>query len=859
MLVFIEAFFTKILVTLVADPIKKKAIDFYRSISGTWNTKRSYKQKLLRDLKGMPFIYRNIDSDIFDDYVTIEGASIDMSTLKESNAKQLTSLLHKKRVIFFGNPGIGKTTFFRHSALSILSGKREEHLADSAGLLPIFIQLKAVSNFDKSPIINYILNEVSYFTTNNGYERLAKLAESQKLFIFLDGYDEIGFVESTNYINHELSNLLQGQKGTQITNPYLNSKYTKLYRSLARCKIWLSTRKEFFALNPLKLSPEKSDYLYRNGQDIHDHNFLSIVLKGLGNNKFNLIKIIFDKYKQKATIFKDNLDEEKFYNDLRDSNDAKLIELADNPLFLTIMCYLYTNRVEKRGTSEGKWIANSYELINDCINTLLVDLDNFKVRDIKGARQESFQRRRSQFGEEKVEFLRYLSLQSYIDGSNTLSNTYLTDSAIYFFSKISKSANRETILRDLSGGNGLSNSNIVKQILYSGIFILIPGITPTYDFPHRRFKETLALESIQEDSPFKLDLINKNLSEFIQIFFQNKAYRRIEIVNLILDQLEQNPHEFTYLNQLLINCLSTTLDFNPSQLFEQRITYWLKNNVKVKISHRLVEQCNFTVNFISTFNKIQNQADRDFNSHNMFLGILLSNYINNPTEKFINWDWNDEDLTKSFLTNIYRLKFKNHDAPSLSQYYCECIDEKKYLAALSVLFIDRIDKELFDSLIRNKILLLPWKYKFAALYMLMTFKPNQYDLLSKNRTVLQNPKIEYEFKLFTRYASSNFIFESISTSNIFTSLREETNAAEVQLNSYVKEKHDLELTGVNASEDLEFMRKLEAAKAKFNLLRSVEKESQIFNHLHFNEDITSLNQFPAEILDIIPFGVVSFD
>lgn len=253
--------------------------------------KRRYFNSLKRLINKMPFIYQDIHLKNLDHYVTVDIKRLNLETLLDvdKNKKQLGLSVNYKvkaydRVILLGNAGVGKTTFFRHTILQILRGKSVNYLGNTANIIPIYISLKTIDNIDKSPILNYIFTNTPFFCNKSGKNRFINYAKKSVLFLILDGYDEIGFIGkgSTNYIKKELKVLmsysLNGVDPNSVKEEDLN-----IYNLLFGNKVWLSSRKEFYHRNDLKLSEHKDGN--RGGEYL-----VAIGLLGLGNNRAKLIK-----------------------------------------------------------------------------------------------------------------------------------------------------------------------------------------------------------------------------------------------------------------------------------------------------------------------------------------------------------------------------------------------------------------------------------------------------------------------------------------------------------------------------------------------------------------------------------------
>src|SRR5690606_37402671 len=137
----------------------------------------------------------------------------------------------KPFVIILGNAGIGKTTFTRNIILKIINKKFKilNYEADELkNVIPIYVPLKIINNSIKNPILNYILNNNTYYKGNE--LKLERDLRNRKIFLFLDGYDEVSTVANRNYLREEL--ILIFGSGTNTINFRYDDKFVKIYDAI---------------------------------------------------------------------------------------------------------------------------------------------------------------------------------------------------------------------------------------------------------------------------------------------------------------------------------------------------------------------------------------------------------------------------------------------------------------------------------------------------------------------------------------------------------------------------------------------------------------------------------------------------
>ena len=317
-----------------------------------------------------------------------------------------------------------------------------------------------------------------------------------------------------------------------------------------------------------------------------------------------------------SVAFREFMDEEQFLEVIDTTHDKRLIEFSHVPLFLSIMCYVYANKIEKKKTVINNWLTNFDELVNECVHVLLDDLDTYKVRNFTEVQREAFKNRRNNYTDEKIRFLQYFSLHLLIDGLNVFTEDYIQKKVIDFFSnRLKAEPNAIGILQEFETPNS-NNPNFTVQLIISGLF-LIQGTEQAqiqYDFPHRRFKEVLAIESLNDEHNMNLlcaNISNDNLSELIQLTFNNSTNLRPKLFTLFLENLKSSNN--IHLNKLLGFCLRETreLDNELTEIFEFFLMKVIGSGQPVYVNKELFKKINFTWGFKLYLSNILNNLEND--------------------------------------------------------------------------------------------------------------------------------------------------------------------------------------------------------------------------------------------------------
>jgi len=476
-------------------------------------------------------------------------------------------LKRSKKVLFLGGAGIGKTTFQRYTILSIIQNPQKvEFLEKKERPVPFFVPLKAIENTVTFPILKYILRNNSMLDSlpqSEGIKKLLELTRNDRLFLFLDGYDEIQFTpgqQGPGFIRDEL-NLIMGTDAL----PKLQSEDSHVwdfYESLKYCRIWLSCRKEFFEQYPIRVNSKGQS----KGPIVS-----AVEIEGIADNRQNLIKKIFEKYRGATKRFDDIFDAEYFVYELDKSSEHGLKELSYNPLFLTLMCFIYAKTALREETYDVKWASSFNDLIATCINMLLRELDEGKISELPKARRAALRHRRGEYIPEKVAFLRFFSFTLFDENRRLFNAEYLKNQAALFFQEVSDSPDRDLIIGSLTD-DVLDRPHIVSQLLNTGIFILVDKVRQDalYDFPHQRFREVLAAEYFLEHGyDYLIDkLEDGRFSELLYVFF-NRSNVQDHILHVIFQKLRNNSNP-EFLSTLLLNCLRRKpIQYNPTHVIRE--------------------------------------------------------------------------------------------------------------------------------------------------------------------------------------------------------------------------------------------------------------------------------------------------
>jgi hypothetical protein len=546
-------------------------------------------------ISNMPFVFKDLTEieDLLANVVEPEAPPINLTNFLPKNPPQefYEVIRDNNKMVMLGVAGVGKSTFQRHGVLKVIKdAKNARFLRPDEDVIPFYVQLRYVNTATPFPILRYLLEKTPYLAGRKGIARLITLARENRLFLFLDGYDEVPVVlsQKENHLRDELKILLSPVP-TRIVlrNPMPELElYREFYKHVQqRCRVWLSSRKDFFR----QQSPFEPHELKRG--------LAGLEIRGV-NNRRKLIENVFSRYKTirvHQDLFKAG---PGLLLNLIERDIGELKALSDTPLLLIIICYVYAHEVIRTGNPRVK-IANTLDtVIQQYLDLLLEKLDARKDSVDLSISDRAWQMEtRSLWTHEKQEFLRYFAAHLYIEnkylenkGAFTLE--YIYAKAREFFEAISKSPERTAILQSISRPPG--TKGFIDQIKESGIF----SVTDTqgdartnatlYDFPHQRFRELLAAQYFDSGSlnyliaNIKISALNGLLYVFFRI-----TKRKDDIARAILNDMVEKANETDTYLRVFMNCLEYAPEYEPNNVFEKFFVDLLRENIPFQIPHEL--------------------------------------------------------------------------------------------------------------------------------------------------------------------------------------------------------------------------------------------------------------------------------
>ena len=149
----------QVVVNRLMNSATRLAADIYKP--ARWSIHRA---ELHSRIKDMPFIYKDLDGTVLQVFVAIDVKRLDLDTLAAIRPTPsvdwtpLDRMRERKKVLIIGNAGIGKTTFMRHTLLTLLAGDGSlPRFFDETHLVPFYVPLKGIDANGPYPILRYLL------------------------------------------------------------------------------------------------------------------------------------------------------------------------------------------------------------------------------------------------------------------------------------------------------------------------------------------------------------------------------------------------------------------------------------------------------------------------------------------------------------------------------------------------------------------------------------------------------------------------------------------------------------------------------------------------------------------------------
>lgn len=250
-------------------------------------------------------------ADLLNNFEPEKFDRLRLSGVTEEQVPALQAVQQYSKLIVFGKPGAGKTTFLKYLAIQCI----DDHVQKNR--FPIFIILRYFAEKPEQPsILEYITHQLSICKLTDASIKVEQLLEQGRVLILLDGLDEVGEKDTKRVLKQ-----IQDFSNQFHTNHFVIT-----------CRI------------------AAKEYTFEKFTEVEIADFNKDQIATFTQNWFQL---------------SDSVKGERFIQKLKENKPIQ--ELATNPLLLTLLCLVFGEA--------GKFPAHRSELYTEGINILLKKWD----------------------------------------------------------------------------------------------------------------------------------------------------------------------------------------------------------------------------------------------------------------------------------------------------------------------------------------------------------------------------------------------------------------------------------------------------------------------------------------------------
>lgn len=236
-----------------------------------------------------------------------------LGNVRERRVPGLKAVETFSKLMILGKPGAGKTTFLKHLAIQCIGG------AFQADRVPIFITLKDFAEADGKPDLLEYINRLAVMPDvgANHHSPIPMILQSGKTLILLDGLDEVRDADSSRVL----------RQIRDFSQQFSQNQFVITCRIAAR------------------------EYTFEKFTELEIADFDDEQIADFSSKWFHSKN--------------DPIKAERFLQKLRE--DAPILELATNPLLLTLLCLVFED--------SGSFPSNRAELYQNGVDVLLKKWD----------------------------------------------------------------------------------------------------------------------------------------------------------------------------------------------------------------------------------------------------------------------------------------------------------------------------------------------------------------------------------------------------------------------------------------------------------------------------------------------------
>lgn len=273
--------------------------------------------------------------------------------------------------------------------------------------------------------------------------------------------------------------------------------------------------------------------------------------------------------------------------------------LRSNPLFLTIMCYLYANRAVGQIAADTEIQRTTRrsslrDLICSCIDALLRDLEKHRVRDLERIASDIDQR--LLYYREKRAFLENFAARLFYDERFAGHQVFTREDLYEVALELAQQENwPEALIHAL---RERKRTSVVALLISRGLFVVAENSAKrqAFDFPHQRFREVLVVEYL--DNPERIDwalenVSNRRSSELLKVFFALSNSYQAVLLEKVLERVDEEDDG--YYARLAAAFLEGRPDFyDPRPLLARWVRSLAAGSRPLDVPEELARHCTMT-------------------------------------------------------------------------------------------------------------------------------------------------------------------------------------------------------------------------------------------------------------------------
>ena len=448
-----------------------------------------------------------------------------LGKVRQEKISGLDAVARHKALMVLGRPGAGKTTFLKYLTIACLDGKF------LGNLVPIFVTLKEWTEFPGEPsLLNYISRQWSDCGIADAESVLHQCLKNGQALVLLDGLDEVLAVHTD--------------------------------RTIREMRHWVDRFPENHILATCRIAAK--EYTFERFTEVEVADFSKEQIQEFVTNWF--------------TCHQDLPKIERFLDRLK--NERPILELASNPLLLTLLCLVF-------GES-GDFPVNRAKLYEEGVNLLLKKWDG--KRNIQ---RDQIYKNLSSI--RKEDLLSKLALATFQEGAYFFDQRVAEDQIMAYIHNLPDAKNDSEALR--------LDSEAVLRSIVAQHGLLTERARGVYSFSHLTFHEYFAAREIVDCQNWQI--LTQHLFE--------KAWR--EVILLTTNKLRESDELILALKVAIDNLFSEDIQLQDFLEWVNERSDLMNKMPEKKIRPKMALAFYFALSLNCILRSLTNEAENLHQNH----------------------------------------------------------------------------------------------------------------------------------------------------------------------------------------------------------------------------------------------------